>query len=134
MFKSQIDIFRFVSKLAMYAIKIALRTQIRTDRHFRKVPIATNAPQQSAPLFDHPVGAGEHCGALSVHQFNRRSTTRRRGGVCWTFDCFEIAWRVDAMPFVWISRHWSDCGAVSHANFLGLGGRGFGDTGVIRPP
>lgn len=38
------------------------------------------------------------------------------------------------MPRVRIIRHWSDCGAVSHANFFGLGGRrSFDDTGVVRP-
>jgi hypothetical protein len=28
---------------------------------------------------------------------------------------------VDAVPRVWVGRHWSDCRAVSHAYFFGLG-------------
>jgi hypothetical protein len=45
----------------------------RALRHFRKVPLATNAPQQTASLFNHVVSKSE--------QRRRHSEAERLGGL-----------------------------------------------------
>jgi hypothetical protein len=51
--------FRHVCGMSGYPL---IATEQRTFRNRRSVPIATDAPQQTATLFDHVVGAGEQRG------------------------------------------------------------------------